>query len=258
MSLPYHIGNGVFGGMLPLLFTAMVAASGDIYYGLWYPIVVAVMTVIVGALSSAIRGDEHPTDSGIGGRAAARHRVRPGARRLQAAGRSVSGPAARWRGAEEGRARRAARRARRRRAEPRRRKPGDVANDCEAEAAPRLRLVEPGTALEHALAEFGSEPRAVILDRGAKAVAFVAHRDLHPRTRPFARIVEQISEHLLEVLPLAARIRAAAGRSTSQSRCRARHRCAASVAPEAATTPCHRDAGAERDQRCLPPAPGSR
>ena len=50
MSLPYHIGNGWFGGMLPLLATAMVASSGDIYYGLWYPIVVAVLTVIVGAL----------------------------------------------------------------------------------------------------------------------------------------------------------------------------------------------------------------
>ena len=50
MSLPYHIGNGWFGGMLPLLFTAMVAASGDIYYGLWYPIVVAVMTLVVGAI----------------------------------------------------------------------------------------------------------------------------------------------------------------------------------------------------------------
>ncbi len=50
MSLPYHIGNGWFGGMLPLLATAMVAASGDIYYGLWYPIVVAIMSVIVGIL----------------------------------------------------------------------------------------------------------------------------------------------------------------------------------------------------------------
>ena len=50
MSLPYHIGNGWFGGMLPLTATAMVAATGDIYYGLWYPIVVAVMTVIIGAL----------------------------------------------------------------------------------------------------------------------------------------------------------------------------------------------------------------
>ena len=50
MSLPYHIGNGWFGGMLPLLATAMVAATGDIYYGLWYPIVVAVMTLVIGTL----------------------------------------------------------------------------------------------------------------------------------------------------------------------------------------------------------------
>jgi hypothetical protein len=50
MSLPYHIGNGWFGGILPLLATALVAATGDIYYGLWYPIVVAVMTVIIGAI----------------------------------------------------------------------------------------------------------------------------------------------------------------------------------------------------------------
>jgi MFS family permease len=48
MSLPYHIGNGWFGGMLPLTATAMVAATGDIYYGLWYPIVVAVMTFVIG------------------------------------------------------------------------------------------------------------------------------------------------------------------------------------------------------------------
>jgi MFS family permease len=48
MSLPYHIGNGWFGGMLPLLATAMVAASGNIYHGLWYPIVVAAMTFVVG------------------------------------------------------------------------------------------------------------------------------------------------------------------------------------------------------------------
>jgi hypothetical protein len=49
MSLPYHIGNGWFGGMLPLTATAMVAATGDIYYGLWYPIVVAVMSLIIGS-----------------------------------------------------------------------------------------------------------------------------------------------------------------------------------------------------------------
>src|SRR5262245_14509662 len=50
MSLPYHIGNGWFGGMLPLLATVMVARSGNIYAGLWYPIAVSLMTVVVGAL----------------------------------------------------------------------------------------------------------------------------------------------------------------------------------------------------------------
>jgi hypothetical protein len=50
MSFPYHIGNGWFGGMLPLLATAMVAASGDIYYGLWYPIAISAMTAIIGFL----------------------------------------------------------------------------------------------------------------------------------------------------------------------------------------------------------------
>ena len=50
MSLPYHLGNGWFGGMLPFLATAMAAWSGDIYCGLWYPIVVSLMTVVVGAL----------------------------------------------------------------------------------------------------------------------------------------------------------------------------------------------------------------
>jgi MFS family permease len=48
MSLPYHIGNGWFGGFLPTISFAMVAASGDIYFGLWYPIVVAVGTAIIG------------------------------------------------------------------------------------------------------------------------------------------------------------------------------------------------------------------
>src|SRR5436190_15575548 len=50
MSFPYHIGNGWFGGMLPLLATAMVAANGDIYYGLWYPIIVALITLVIGAI----------------------------------------------------------------------------------------------------------------------------------------------------------------------------------------------------------------
>ena len=50
MSLPYHIGNGWFGGFLPTTAFAMVAATGNIYYGLWYPIVVAAFTVVIGAL----------------------------------------------------------------------------------------------------------------------------------------------------------------------------------------------------------------
>ena len=50
MSLPYHIGNGWFGGLLPATTFAMIAATGDIYYGLWYPIVFAAITVVVGAL----------------------------------------------------------------------------------------------------------------------------------------------------------------------------------------------------------------
>ena len=48
MSLPYHIGNGWFGGFLPTTAFAMVAATGDIYYGLWYPVAVAAITVAVG------------------------------------------------------------------------------------------------------------------------------------------------------------------------------------------------------------------
>jgi MFS family permease len=50
MSLPYHIGNGWFGGFLPTTAFAMVAATGDIYYGLWYPIVVAGATLVLGLL----------------------------------------------------------------------------------------------------------------------------------------------------------------------------------------------------------------
>jgi MFS family permease len=50
MSLPYHIGNGWFGGLLPATAFAMSAAAGDIYYGLWYPIVVAAMTLVIGIL----------------------------------------------------------------------------------------------------------------------------------------------------------------------------------------------------------------
>ena len=50
MSLPYHIGNGWFGGLLPATVFALSAAKGDIYYGLWYPIVIAAMSLVIGML----------------------------------------------------------------------------------------------------------------------------------------------------------------------------------------------------------------
>ncbi len=50
MSMPYHIGNGWFGGLLPTTSFALVAFKGDIYYGLWYPIVISVITVVIGLL----------------------------------------------------------------------------------------------------------------------------------------------------------------------------------------------------------------
>ena len=50
MSLPYHIGNGWFGGFLPTISFALVAATGNIYYGLWYPIGIALMTFVIGCL----------------------------------------------------------------------------------------------------------------------------------------------------------------------------------------------------------------
>ena len=50
MSLPYHIGNGWFGGLMPATAFAMIAQTGDVYFGLWYPIVIASMTVVIGLL----------------------------------------------------------------------------------------------------------------------------------------------------------------------------------------------------------------
>jgi MFS family permease len=50
MSLPYHVGNGWFGGFLPTTAFAIVAATGNIYSGLWYPVVVAVMTLVIGLI----------------------------------------------------------------------------------------------------------------------------------------------------------------------------------------------------------------
>ena len=50
MSLPYHIGNGWFGGLLPTTAFAIVAQTGNMYNGLWYPIIIAVMTFVIGTL----------------------------------------------------------------------------------------------------------------------------------------------------------------------------------------------------------------
>ncbi len=60
MSLPYHIGNGWFGGLLPATAFAISAQSGNIYSGLWYAIVVAAMTVVIGAIF--VPGDTHKRD----------------------------------------------------------------------------------------------------------------------------------------------------------------------------------------------------
>jgi hypothetical protein len=60
LSFPYHIGNGIFGGLLPLLATAIVAGTGDIYAGLWYPVAVAGLTVFIGTIF--LRGRRNETD----------------------------------------------------------------------------------------------------------------------------------------------------------------------------------------------------
>jgi MFS family permease len=57
MSFPYHIGNGWFGGLLPLVATALAAKAGDIYYGLWYPVIFAAVTVVIGTLFLRERKD---------------------------------------------------------------------------------------------------------------------------------------------------------------------------------------------------------
>jgi hypothetical protein len=50
MSLPYHIGNGWFGGLLPAIVFALSASEGNIYYGLWYPVIIASMSLVIGML----------------------------------------------------------------------------------------------------------------------------------------------------------------------------------------------------------------
>ncbi len=62
MSLPYHIGNGWFGGFLPLIATSIVVFTGNIYAGLWYPIGVALLTLIIGAIALPETKDRDMTD----------------------------------------------------------------------------------------------------------------------------------------------------------------------------------------------------
>jgi hypothetical protein len=50
MSLPYHVGNGVFGGLLPLIGLSVIARTGNIYAGLYYPMAIAAITFVVGSL----------------------------------------------------------------------------------------------------------------------------------------------------------------------------------------------------------------
>lgn len=59
MSLPYHLGNGWFGGFLPLIAASITVSTGNIYAGLWYPIAVAVMTFVVGSLKIKETKDRH-------------------------------------------------------------------------------------------------------------------------------------------------------------------------------------------------------
>jgi MFS family permease len=67
LSLPYHFGNGWFGGFLPLISTALVARTGNIYAGLIYPIVVALLTFVVGSLFLKERHTHNIWDE-VGGR----------------------------------------------------------------------------------------------------------------------------------------------------------------------------------------------
>ncbi len=62
LSFPYHLGNGIFGGFFPAVAFAMVTATGDIYFGLWYPVVFAGLSVVIGGLflRESATGEEAP------------------------------------------------------------------------------------------------------------------------------------------------------------------------------------------------------
>ncbi|MGY2362894.1 MFS transporter [Pseudomonas azotoformans] len=66
LSFPYHVGNGIFGGFFPAVAFAMVTLSGDIYFGIWYPVVFALITFVVGALClknhALVTDDDHASN----------------------------------------------------------------------------------------------------------------------------------------------------------------------------------------------------
>jgi hypothetical protein len=61
MSVPYHLGVGWIGGFLPTVAFAVVAITGDIYSGLWYPVIVAALSTLIGALYLPDTGGRKPT-----------------------------------------------------------------------------------------------------------------------------------------------------------------------------------------------------
>jgi MFS family permease len=72
LSLPYHIGNGVFGGLLPLIGLSIVAETGNIYAGLYYPMIIAGMTFVVGTLLlKETKSNRIWNEAGTGGRVSA-------------------------------------------------------------------------------------------------------------------------------------------------------------------------------------------
>ena len=87
---------------------------------------------------------------------------------------------------------------------------GEVGHDRQAEARPGLRFVEPGAPPQHPLASFLGQSRTVVLDPDGQERPVVARRrrldeDQDPRVGPFTRIVDEVADHLLEILAFAAK-----------------------------------------------------
>jgi hypothetical protein len=92
MSLPYHLGNGWFGGFLPSIAFALIAYTGNIYSGLWYPVIVCLVTVVVGTFFLRETRGVEATDCTAFRRRASRSAGHRSARRRLAAGISAARP----------------------------------------------------------------------------------------------------------------------------------------------------------------------